>query len=76
VGTPGEPIRTGNSTTATFTLVRDGDATVLTVVETGFGELTGDAAAHRTAMEDNAAGWNIELDELVAYLTSQPGSRS
>ncbi|WP_277051360.1 SRPBCC domain-containing protein [Ruania albidiflava] len=68
-GTPGEPIREDNATTATFTLREDGGQTVLRVVESGFGTL-GDAAGRRAAMEDNAFGWTAELDELVAYTLS------
>lgn len=78
-GTPGEELRPDNSTTATFDLVDaepsalnggggDGAGTVLTVVETGFDNLSPDATAWRAAMEDNAQGWNEELDQLVAHL--------
>lgn len=66
-GTPGEPIREDNSTTATFTLEKDGEETQLTVVESGFDTL-GAAAGRRAAMEDNARGWTEELDELVAHV--------
>ena len=69
-GTPGEPIREDNATTAAFTLSEDGDATVLTVLETGFDALTADAVKRRAVMEDNAQGWNSELDQLAAYVTS------
>lgn len=74
-GTPGEEIRADNSTTATFDLVdaepsagSNAHGTVLTVVETGFETLSPDATARRAAMEDNAQGWNTELDQLVAHL--------
>ncbi|MBD5784742.1 SRPBCC domain-containing protein [Cellulosimicrobium terreum] len=60
----GEPLREDNSTVARFTLVPDGGATVLTVVETGF-EHQADA---RAAMEDHRGGWTAELDELVDLL--------
>lgn len=66
-GTPGQPLREDNSTTATFTLAEDGDATVLTVVESGFDTL-GDAAGRRAAMEDNASGWVEELDQLATHV--------
>lgn len=75
-GTPGEPIREDNSTTATFTLSVDGEGTVLTVVETGFEGLAPDVAKRRAAMEDNAQGWTEELDQLSAYVTSLPEGRS
>ncbi|MCB7135817.1 SRPBCC domain-containing protein [Cellulosimicrobium marinum] len=63
-GPAGEPLREDNSTVARFTLVPDGDATVLTVVETGFEHL----ADARAAMEDHRGGWTSELDELVDLL--------
>ncbi len=68
-GTPGEPIREDNSTTATFTLHEDAGQTVLRVVESGFSRL-GEAAGRRAAMEDNASGWTAELDELIVYVLS------
>lgn len=68
-GTGAEPLREDNSTTARFDLREEGGATVLTVVETGFENLAGDAASRRAAMADNASGWTEELDELVGYVT-------
>ncbi|WP_125775866.1 SRPBCC domain-containing protein [Antribacter gilvus] len=56
-------------TEATFTLVADGDATVLTVLETGFTGADDDAV--RAALEGNREGWDGELDELVAYVGSR-----
>ncbi|MGO1973283.1 MAG: SRPBCC domain-containing protein [Propionibacteriaceae bacterium] len=71
-GTPGEEIRPDNSTTANFTLADAGtgaDAgTLLTVTETGFETLTPEATARRTAMQENAQGWNEELDDLAAHI--------
>ncbi len=64
-GTPGEPIAPENSTQVRFTLVPDGDATILSVVETGFALLSRDPI---DAMNSNREGWTSELDELVAYL--------
>ena len=61
----GEPMRPDNSTQVRFTLVPDGEATMLSVVESGFAALSRDPA---TAMEENRQGWTHELDELVAYL--------
>jgi uncharacterized protein YndB with AHSA1/START domain len=49
-----------------FTLVPAGTGTRLTVVESGFAQLTDDA--HGKAYEGNTAGWASELGELVAYL--------
>ena len=64
-GSPGEPLREDNSTLVRFTLVPDGDATLLTVVESGFDLLGRDPLV---AMENNRGGWTAELDELVALL--------
>lgn len=64
-GTRDEPMRPDNSTLVRFTLAEDGDATVLSVVESGFGLLSRDPLE---AMQDNRQGWTDELDELVAYL--------
>jgi uncharacterized protein YndB with AHSA1/START domain len=49
-----------------FTLEPAGAGTRLTVVESGFAQLTGDE--HRTAHDGNAQGWVSELGELVDYL--------
>lgn len=49
-----------------FTLERHGDGTRLTVVESGFAQLSDDA--YRVAFDGNTRGWRSELDELVAYL--------
>ena len=49
-----------------FTLEPAGAGTRLTVVETGFAQLPGDA--HRKAFDANTQGWMNELDELAGYL--------
>jgi uncharacterized protein YndB with AHSA1/START domain len=49
-----------------FTLEPVAEGTRLTVVETGFAQLSDDA--HRTAHDGNTDGWASELAELVAYL--------
>lgn len=65
-GTPGAPLAADNSTLVRYTLVPDGDdATILSVVESGFGLLGRDPVE---AMNSNREGWTSELDELVAYL--------
>ncbi|HEY1322729.1 MAG TPA: SRPBCC domain-containing protein, partial [Streptosporangiaceae bacterium] len=43
-----------------------GERTRLTVTESGFAQLPGDA--HRTAYDGNTEGWAKELGELAAYL--------
>ena len=62
----GLPEQDPRRTYVEFTLVPDGDATDLTVVETGFAQLTPDE--HGPAFGGNVQGWHSELDELVAYL--------
>jgi uncharacterized protein YndB with AHSA1/START domain len=49
-----------------FTLEPDGAGTRLTVVESGFAQVSQDA--HRTAFDGNTRGWASELAELAAYL--------
>jgi uncharacterized protein YndB with AHSA1/START domain len=49
-----------------FTLEPTTTGTRLTVVESGFAQLSDDA--HRKAYNDNTGGWGSELGELVAYL--------
>ena len=49
-----------------FTLEPVGTGTRLTVVESGFAQLSGDA--YRTAYDGNTQGWKSELGELVDYL--------
>ena len=49
-----------------FTLEPNGPGTRLTVVESGFAQLTDDA--FRAVYDGNAKGWASELGELVNYL--------
>jgi len=63
-GQPGKPLADDTSTQVRFTLVADGDATVLSVVETGFERLADPLAS----MHSNREGWTSELDELVALV--------
>jgi uncharacterized protein YndB with AHSA1/START domain len=49
-----------------FTLEPAAAGTRLTVVESGFAQLTEDA--HRSAYDGNTKGWASELGELVDYL--------
>ena len=53
-----------HSTVFRFTLEPTASGTRLTVVESGFENLSDPAAS----LEGNRQGWNSELDELVAYL--------
>jgi uncharacterized protein YndB with AHSA1/START domain len=49
-----------------FTLEPIAAGTRLTVVESGFAQLSPDA--YRTAYDGNTKGWALELDELVSHL--------
>jgi len=62
-GLPGD-LDGDHSTVFTFTLEPVSDGTELTVVETGF-ETTSDPVAN---LESHRAGWDGELDRLVALL--------
>jgi uncharacterized protein YndB with AHSA1/START domain len=68
-----EPPRPGNSTRVRFTLEpRGGGGTLLTVVESGFRSLEGDAAEKRRHLETNTEGWEAALAGLRGYLTPLP----
>jgi uncharacterized protein YndB with AHSA1/START domain len=62
-GLPGDDPR---RTYVEFTLEPAGAGTRLTVVESGFAQLS--AQAHRTAYDGNTRGWASELGELASYL--------
>ena len=64
-GLPGDDPR---RTYVEFTLEPAGQGTRLTVVESGFAQLSADA--HKTAYDGNASGWASELGELVDYLNA------
>jgi uncharacterized protein YndB with AHSA1/START domain len=63
-GRPVAPIDLAHSTVFRFTLEPIDGGTQLTVVESGFENLSDPAAS----LEGNRGGWDFELDELVAYL--------
>jgi uncharacterized protein YndB with AHSA1/START domain len=65
-GIYGLPADDPRRTYVEFTLEPAGAGTRLTVVETGFAQLSEDA--RRKAFDGNAEGWAKELGELVAYL--------
>ena len=76
-GKQGEPVRDDNSTLVRFTLDDEGDGTVLSVVETGFGLLAGDDDYRRAQLDEHRGGWDHELDELVALvLAADPASET
>ena len=67
-GEPAEALDDNDSTVVRFTLEDDGDATLVTVVESGFNTISGGTAHRRARLEQNRDGWNVELDEFVAFL--------
>lgn len=60
----------GNATTVEFRLEPEGSGTRLTVVETGFGDLSVPADDRAAYVDDNITGWRDELDELRTYLAA------
>jgi uncharacterized protein YndB with AHSA1/START domain len=62
----GMPEEDPRRTYVEFNLEPAGAGTRLTVVESGFAQLPGDA--HKKAFEGNTEGWRSELAELVSYL--------
>lgn len=70
-GQDGKPISEETATLVRFTLDDDPDGTRLTLVESGFNRLAGDDQNRRTRADENRGGWDVELDELVAFLEKQ-----
>ncbi len=58
----------GPSTLVEFTLMSDGESTIVTVVESGFASLPADIAERTLA--ENTSGWKAEMQDLVDYLTA------
>ncbi|MCX5214823.1 SRPBCC family protein [Kitasatospora sp. NBC_00240] len=63
-GLPGEEPGEGNSTLVEFTLVPDGAATRLRMVESGFAGLDTTQDVRRARRDQNNAGWHHKLAEL------------
>ncbi|MFC8824124.1 SRPBCC domain-containing protein [Streptomyces sp. NPDC057137] len=59
---PGQELRENNSTLVEFTLIPEGDATRLRVVESGFEVLAGSEELRSQAVKDNTGGWPQVLD--------------
>ncbi|MCR1780944.1 SRPBCC domain-containing protein [Nocardioides carbamazepini] len=64
---PGEDLSAGNRTTVVFELEEIPGGTRLTVTETGFDLLAGDAEYRAKSWASNSDGWRDELAELVAF---------
>jgi uncharacterized protein YndB with AHSA1/START domain len=65
----GEVPRAGNSTLVEFTLTAEGDATRLSVVESGFPELEGSEEEKTKYADGNRQGWDAELGDLREYVS-------
>lgn len=65
----------GNSTLVEFTLVSEGAATRLRVVETGFASLDMTDEQRAENRDGNVRGWQMELDDLIAYAQQVAVSR-
>jgi uncharacterized protein YndB with AHSA1/START domain len=64
---PDAPVTDGNSTLVEFSLSPEGDATRLTVVESGFRDLDGTDDENQGHVDSHRRGWVHELDELKEY---------
>jgi uncharacterized protein YndB with AHSA1/START domain len=64
----GTEVREANSTLVEFSLHEEGDATRLTVVESGFRDLAWPEDEKQRDAEDHREGWERELAELVEYV--------
>lgn len=67
-----EGILSGRASAVQITLSPTDQGTQLHLVESGF-PLEGDDATRREALRSLAAGWTVELDELVELAESLPG---
>ncbi|MDQ6525999.1 SRPBCC domain-containing protein [Nocardioides sp. LHD-245] len=63
----GDDLSAGNRTTVVFELEEIAGGTRLTVTETGFDLLAGDADFRTSSWASNSEGWRAELAELVAF---------
>jgi uncharacterized protein YndB with AHSA1/START domain len=65
---PDAPVTDGNSTLVEFSLSAEGDATRLTVVESGFRDLAGTEEENQGHVDGHRRGWASELGELEQYV--------
>ena len=59
------------STLVVMTLTPEGDATWLSVVESGFADLAWPVGERARHADENRVGWGVELDELLAYVAGR-----
>jgi uncharacterized protein YndB with AHSA1/START domain len=70
---PGAALTDDNSTLVEFRLSAEGDATRLTVVESGFRDLAGPDDENQRHVDSHRRGWELELGELEEYLGQRSG---
>ena len=68
---PGGELGEDTSTLVEFSLSAEGDATRLTVAESGFRDLAGPDADKQERYDDHADGWGRELGELADYVAAR-----
>jgi uncharacterized protein YndB with AHSA1/START domain len=66
----------GNSALVEFSLIAEGDATRLTVLESGIDAVTHDEEGKANYLEDHSHGWERHLGEMLDYLASKPRGAS
>ncbi|GAB17384.1 hypothetical protein GOEFS_028_00480 [Gordonia effusa NBRC 100432] len=64
---PGDTDLSGRALLVTFTLVPQGDGTLLSMTETGFREKGWEAAVLEEMYNDHVRGWGQHLPDLIAY---------
>jgi uncharacterized protein YndB with AHSA1/START domain len=67
----GGEVREDNSTLVEFSLTAEGEGTRLRVVESGFRQLHGSDEENAKDAEEHSRGWELELDELRNYVSTQ-----
>jgi uncharacterized protein YndB with AHSA1/START domain len=73
---PGPDLAEDNSTLVEFSLSPEGDATRLTVVESGFAGLAEPDDEKQRDVDGHRRGWELELNDLVEYLRQRSGARA
>jgi uncharacterized protein YndB with AHSA1/START domain len=68
---PGTDVAEDNSTLVEFSLSPEGEATRLTVVESGFAGLAGPDAEKQGHFDSHSRGWGIELGHLTDHVTQR-----
>jgi uncharacterized protein YndB with AHSA1/START domain len=71
---PGVNLAEDNSTLVEFSLSAEGDATRLTVVESGFAGLAKSDDEKQRDVDGHRRGWELELGDLVEYLRHRTGT--